>query len=62
VEPVGSSQTTGKLVLGVTGGAQNITDIDLPTGLVKPALTAFSTTATESVTDNLTFSSKTEVT
>jgi hypothetical protein len=63
LEPVGKSQTTGKLTLAVTGGKQAITDFDLSTGgLVKPKLNAFSTEATQSAAASITFSKATEVT
>jgi hypothetical protein len=62
MEPVGSLRKTGKLVFGVTGGAQNIKDVDLSTGgLVAPELTAFSTQVTEETTESLTYSAATEV-
>jgi hypothetical protein len=62
-EPVGTSSKTGKLVFGVTSGVQNIKDVDLTTGgLVAPELTAFSTTATESTSESVTYVTATEVT
>jgi hypothetical protein len=63
VLPIGKSQKTGKLVFGVSGGKQKIKDIDLSGGpLVKPALTAFTATATEEAEAEITFSATTEVT
>ena len=44
-EPVGSLQTTGKVVFAQTGGKQDIADLDLSTGgLVAPELIAFAAT------------------
>ncbi|HEY4918194.1 MAG TPA: hypothetical protein VIH92_14880 [Solirubrobacteraceae bacterium] len=63
VEPVGTSTTKGALTFGVTGGAQNIKEVDLTTGgLIKPKLTAFAETATAVATETGTASSATEVT
>jgi hypothetical protein len=62
-EPIGSSVTKGTLKLETTGGAQNIKEVDLSTGgSVKPKLTAFSATASESVIEALTFGTATEIT
>jgi hypothetical protein len=64
VTPTGKKATTGKLTLAVSSGKQAITSIDLTHGLgnVEPALTAFSTTATEEIAAELKFSPETEVT
>jgi hypothetical protein len=66
VSPVASGlSTTGKVVIGLTNGNQNITDIDLThgLGLVKPLLTVFSSNLTSlEQTDPVTFAEKTEVT
>jgi len=62
VLPVNISSTTGRLDFGVTGGVQNITDVDLSTGgLVKPKLTAGSEPITEETTEEIEFSEKVEV-
>jgi hypothetical protein len=62
-EPVGSLQTTGKVVFAQTGGKQDIADLDLSTGgLVDPELTAFSTTVVGEGTEELSLSAATEVT
>jgi hypothetical protein len=61
-EPVGSLQKTGKLVFAQTSGVQNVKEVDLSTGgSVKPELTAFSTTATETTEESLKFTTPTEV-
>ena len=62
VEPVKISSTTGRLVFGVTGGVENITDVDLSTGgLIKPKLTFGPELGTEETTENIEFSEKVEV-
>jgi UDP-glucose 6-dehydrogenase len=56
VEPVGVLSQTGKFVFGVTSDKQNIKDIALTNGpLVEPELVAFSGTAVEETTEELTF-------
>jgi hypothetical protein len=64
VSPVGSLQTTDKIVVGLTNGIQNISDIDLThgLGLVKPALNAFSATASLEQTEQGSYAESTEVT
>jgi hypothetical protein len=62
LSPVGRSQTTGKLVLSTTGGKQNITDIDIEGGLVKPELVAFATTASETASYAISYATAIEVT
>jgi hypothetical protein len=63
LEPVGVSQTTGKLVLTSSGGKESITDVDLSTGgLVAPELTSFGSSMTETTTEGYTLSKATEVT
>jgi hypothetical protein len=63
LEPVGVSQTTGKLTLVGSGGKESITDVDLSTGgLVAPELKAFGSSASEETTENYTLSKATEVT
>ena len=62
VEPVNISSTTGRLVFGVTGGVQNITDVDLSTGgLIKPKLSVGTELGTEETTENIEFSAAVEV-
>ena len=62
VEPVNISSTTGRLVFGVTGGVQNITDVDLSTGgLIKPKLSVGTELGTEETTEEITFSAPVEV-
>jgi hypothetical protein len=61
VEPTGKSQTTGTLKFALTSG-KNISVMTLSTGgSTEPALTAFSTSATEEVTEGIKFSTATEV-
>jgi hypothetical protein len=64
VEPIGSSQTTGKLAIALTGGKQNITDIDLThgLGLAAPKLTFAGETAALEQVASLTYAVPTEVT
>lgn len=63
VSPTGKLTTKGTLTLALTSG-KNITSIDLTHGLgnKEPELTAFSTAATEEITEALTFGTATEVT
>lgn len=57
LEPVGKESKTGTITLGVTGGKQNIKEVDVTNGgLVKPKLTAFSTEATQEQLEELEFS------
>jgi hypothetical protein len=62
VTPVGTAQKTGKLTLATSAGKQKISIIDVCAGLIKPALSAFSSTATEEAEASITFSATTEVT
>jgi hypothetical protein len=64
IEPLGKKQLTGKLILAANGSNQAIEEIDLTHGLgsVKPALNAFTSTATETVSEAITFGVETEVT
>jgi hypothetical protein len=64
VKPVGVSTTKGTVTFGVTGGKQNITDVDLSTGgLIQPKLRAFGlATATEETIETVTYATATEVT
>jgi hypothetical protein len=59
ITPVGTHQTTGKLIFT----PPNPTDFDLThgLGLVLPGLTAFSESAQESTTEEITFTESTEV-
>lgn len=62
-EPVGVSSKTGKLVFTGSAGKESITDIDLTgAGLVAPELVAFSSTAVQKTTEELTFAASVEVT
>jgi len=62
VGPVNALTLSGTLSFGVTGGAQNIKDIDLTNGpLVKPELLFASDTSTESANYDLAFSNDVEV-
>jgi hypothetical protein len=63
IEPVGKSQTTGKLVFTGSSSKQCATDFDPTTGgLVLPGLVAFGTTASEEATESLSYSVSLEVT
>jgi hypothetical protein len=65
IAPVGTSQSTGKLVFTTkaAGAEQGVTDFDPSTGgLVLPELVAFGTTATEEDTESLCYSPNAEVT
>jgi len=59
--PIKSSQTTGKLVFGVTSGAQNITAINILGTTVKPELEAFGVKATQATVNDVTYSAAVEV-
>jgi len=62
VTPVNALTLSGALSFGVTGGAQNIKDIDLTNGpLVRPELTFASDTSTEEASYDLAFSKDVEV-
>jgi hypothetical protein len=62
-EPIGSSVTKGTLKFNAPGGVQEIKEVDLSTGgLVKPKLTAFSATASQTVQEAITFGTATEIT
>jgi hypothetical protein len=62
VEPVGVLSTTDKIAFGVTGGAQNIKDVDLTTGgLVAPKLTYATEPATLESEDEYIYSARVEV-
>jgi hypothetical protein len=65
VEPVGHSQTTGKLRFGgnSTNGSASVKLFELTTGgTLKPKLSAYTTEATEIVESSVTFGTPTEVT
>jgi hypothetical protein len=62
ITPIGSEQTTGKIVFTAPSGKQEIKDIDTLSGLIKPELEAFAQTATEVNEQSVTFGEATEVT
>jgi hypothetical protein len=64
IGPTGKLITTGKFVFALTGGKQNITDVDLSPGLglVVPKLIGFSVAGTVEQTEEVTFSEAIEVT
>lgn len=61
VSPIGSSQTTGKLVFGVTSGKQNIQKIAVLGTVKEPELNAFGFTLTQASTESLEYAAAVEV-
>jgi hypothetical protein len=62
VTPINTLTLIGKINFGATGGKQDITKIDLLGGVMEPELEAFSSVATETTENDITFNVKTEVT
>jgi hypothetical protein len=61
--PVGTSQTTGKLVFAAGEKGESIKDFDLSTGgLVKPELEAYGAIASQTTEESLTYSAALEIT
>jgi hypothetical protein len=61
ISPVGSTQTTGKLVFAVTSGKQDIKEIAVLGTVKKPGLNAFSFTLTQESTESLEYAASVEV-
>jgi hypothetical protein len=61
VSPIGSSQTTGKLVFAVTGSKQDIREIGLLGTVKKLGLNAFGFSLTQESTESLEYASAVEV-
>jgi hypothetical protein len=61
VSPIGHSQTTSKVIFGVTSGKQDIKAISVLGAVVEPELVAFSDTVTEEASESLSFGSAVEV-
>lgn len=64
ISPVGTLGTSDKIVVALTNGTQNITDIDLThgLGLVVPKIVAYTTTAALEQTEEGSYAEVTEVT
>jgi hypothetical protein len=55
VTPTGKAETTSKVVFSTASGKQQIKDLDTLAGLIEPQLTAFSESATEETTEEVTW-------